>query len=131
MSKLLTGAGAYIVLTFALAFIWNMLLFRDKYTALASESLRDNPIMPLGFVAIVIQALILATLFSKFSDGSMQQGLLLALGVGAFSITYGAFVVPAKFAIAPVAHYAALELLFGVIHYSAIGVALTYVFRKA
>lgn len=131
MTKLLMGTGAYIFITFALAFVWNMILFRDKYKALAAASLRDEPIMALGFVAIVIQAIILATLFSKFSDGSIQQGIFLALAVGAFSITYGAFVVPAKFAIAPVADYTMLELVFGILQYSAIGVALAYVFRES
>ena len=48
-----------------------------------------------------------------------------------FSITYGALVVPAKFLIDPVPTYVALETGFGLLHYGAAGVALTYLFRKS
>lgn len=130
MSKILTGAVTYVVLTFALAFVWNMLLFRDTYVALGAHSMRAEPIMPLGLAAILIEAFVLSLLFSKVFDGSLKQGLFLALAVGAFSITYGALVVPAKFLIDPVPTYVALEASFGLLHYGAAGVALTYLFRK-
>ncbi len=131
MSKILTGAATYIVLTFALAFVWNMVLFRDTYVALGAQSMRDEPIMPLGLAAILIEAVVLALLFSKVFNGSLKQGLFLALAVGAFSITYGALVVPAKFLIDPVPSYVALEAGFGLLHYGAAGVGLAYVFRKS
>jgi hypothetical protein len=130
VSKILQGAGAYVVLTFALAFVWNMILFRDNYVSMGSQSVRGEPIMPLGLAAIVIAALVLAFLFSKFFAGSMRPAVILALAVGAFSITYGAFVVPAKFAIEPIAMYVLLEATFGLLHYAAAGVALAFVFKK-
>jgi len=83
MSKILTGAVTYVVLTFALAFVWNMLLFRDTYVALGTQSMRAEPIMALGLAAILIEAFVLPLLFSKVFDGSLRQGLFLALAVGA------------------------------------------------
>jgi hypothetical protein len=108
-----------------------MILFRDSYVAMGAESMRENPIMPLGLVAILIEAAVLSWLFSTFFDGSLKQGLLLALAAGAFSMTYGALVVPAKFLIEPVAKYVLLELGFGVLHYAAAGAALAFVLRKS
>ncbi len=131
MQKVLIGSAAYIVITFAIAFVWNMILFRDAYVAMGGSALRGNPIMPLGFVAILIEAVALSWLFSHFFDGTLRQGLLLAFAVGAFSVGYASFVVPAKFAIEPVAKYVGLELTFGVLHYAAVGLALVGVFRRS
>ncbi len=129
MSKILLGAFAYVVLTLSLGFVWNLILFRDVYVAIGSQSMRAAPVMPLGLAAIVIEAVVLGFLFAKLSDGSISQGLVLAFAVGAFSMTYGGLVVPAKFMIEPIATYVLLESAFGVLHYGAAGTTLAFVFR--
>src|SRR3989338_1234854 len=61
---------AYIVFNFAFAFVWNLGIFKKQYETLTGETAREKPIIPLGFLAIVIQALALSTLFALFYSGT-------------------------------------------------------------
>ncbi|KKW45972.1 hypothetical protein A3C21_03170 [Candidatus Kaiserbacteria bacterium RIFCSPHIGHO2_02_FULL_59_21] len=121
---------AYIVFNFAFAFVWNLGIFKKQYETLTGETAREKPIIPLGFLAIVIQALALSTLFALFYSGTnpITGGLFFGLLLGSYSIVYGAFVVPAKFNIEPVWQYAVLELAYGVLHFSIAGIIVAYVF---
>lgn len=131
--KIILGIIAYIILTLVIGYCWNMVLFRESYVSLASVSLRDAPIMQLGMVAILFEAVALSLIFTLFYTGSnpLTQGLFLGLLVGVFSIGYAGLVVPAKFMIDPIWKYSLLELCFGVIHFSVAGIVLGYIFNKA
>ena len=120
---------AYIIFNFAFAMVWNMVVFKKLYAKLTSGISRENPIIPLGLLAILIQAVSLVTLFSLFSTGTNQitEGLMLGLLIGSYSIVYGAFVVPAKFKIKPVSQYAVLELVYGVLHFGIVGIIVAYI----
>ncbi len=78
---------------------------------------------------MLVEGLALSILFSRFFQGqsSIREGITLAMLVGMFSIGYAALVVPAKFAVAPVWKYVALEVVFGVLHFGAAGVLFSYI----
>jgi hypothetical protein len=128
-TQFIIAVFAYIIFNFAFAMVWNMVIFKKLYAKLTAGISRENPIIPLGLLAIVVQAIALATLFSLFSTGSnpIAEGLKLGLLIGSYSIIYGAFVVPAKFKIKPVSHYAILELVYGVLHFSIAGIIVAYI----
>ena len=50
MKRLLVVLLCYIVLTFAWAYVWNLILFRDLYVSMAGGALRETPILALGFL---------------------------------------------------------------------------------
>ena len=112
--------------------VWNLVLFHDIYSAMSGPGRRVSPIMPLGISSILIESLALSVLFSRFFQGQspIREGITLAMLVGVFSIGYAALVVPAKFAVTPIWKYVALELAFGVLHFGAVGVLFSYIFRK-
>jgi len=113
--------------------VWNLFAFKGIYLELAQYAYRPTPIMPLGVIAMLLEALALSWLFSLFyrNEYSLRQGVLLSLLTGVFSMTYAALVVPAKFIITPVWQYVSLELLFAVIHYSVVGLIFAKIFRNA
>lgn len=121
---------AYIVFNFVFALVWNLGLFKKQYAEMAGTTAREKPIIPLGLVAIIVQALALSVLFSSFYQGTnpIGEGLMLGLLIGSYSIVYGAFVVPAKFKIVPVWKYAMFEVAYGVLHFGIAGVILAYIF---
>ena len=88
--------------------------------------------MQLGLISVLIEGFALSLLFSMYYKGGnpLTEGLLLGLLVGVFSIGYAGLVVPAKFAIEPIWKYSALELGFGIIHFSIAGIILGYIFNK-
>ena len=48
----LLGALAYLAVTFPLAFVWHLVIFKDIYQWLGMY--RDDPNVPLGFLVISI-----------------------------------------------------------------------------
>lgn len=121
---------AYIVFNFVFALVWNLGLFKKQYAEMTGSTAREKPIIPLGLVAIIVQALALSVLFSLFYKGVnlVGEGLMLGLLLGSYSTVYGAFVVPAKFNITPIWKYATLELLYGILHFGIAGIMLAYIF---
>jgi len=132
MLKISIAVITYVVFTMALGVIWNLFLFQDIYVELTQNAYRSAPIMPLGMTAMLAEALALSVLFYVFyrNERSLLQGVSLGLLAGVFSMTYASLVVPAKFSITPIWQYVSLELLFGVIHYSAVGLIFALIFRK-
>jgi hypothetical protein len=51
---------AYLAITFALGFLWHLVVFKDLYRRLAIYSRIDDPIVPLGFLSMLIQGAVLA-----------------------------------------------------------------------
>jgi len=133
MPKFLLSIAAYVTFTMALGTFWNLLVFRDIYDELAQNIYRSAPIIPLGMTAVFAEGLALSALFYMFytNDRTLRQGVLLSLLAGVFSMTYASLVVPAKFSITPVWQYLSLEMVFGVIHYSIIGLIYALIFRKS
>jgi hypothetical protein len=132
MKPILIGVVAYVLLTIVLGVVWNLFLFQDTYNAISGPGRRTSPIMPLGISSMLLEGVALSLLFSRFFQGPIpvRDGVVLALLIGAFSMGYAAFVVPAKFAVTQVWKYAALELAFGVLHFGAVGALFSFIFRR-
>ena len=130
MRPILLSIVAYVILTFALGFIWNLILFKDLYAGMTGTATRPNPIIPLGLIAVLLEAITMSLAFRRFHNPSMglKSGLVIALGLGLFSMTYASLVVPAKFAIEPVATYSLIEIAFGLIHYALAGFVFVRLF---
>jgi hypothetical protein len=55
------GVLAYLVPTFALGFVWHLMLFRAYYERLAIY--REDVIIPFGFLSMLIQAFVFAWVY--------------------------------------------------------------------
>lgn len=67
MLRFLATVLAYMVAVFPLAYWWHLVLFRERLEAIGYLG-RDEPIVPLGFVAIAVQGLLLAALSQLVGD---------------------------------------------------------------
>ena len=76
------GVLAYLAPTFALGFVWHLMLFKGYYERLAIY--RKDIIIPFGFLAMLIQAFIFAWVYQQAF--AQRNGSLLSRGV-----TYAAF----------------------------------------
>jgi len=132
MRILITAGLAYTILTFAVAYTWNLIIFPDIYAGLTLASHRPGPIIPLGVAAILSQALAITALFHFVyaQRPGLGKAIALSLTVGIMDTAYAAFTVPAKFIIDPIATYVSLELAFGVVHYGLVGLAFFFIFGK-
>jgi hypothetical protein len=111
---------AYLGPTFALGFVWHLVLFRSYYDALAIY--RRDVIIPFGFLSMLIQAAIFAWLYEKVFAGFHGSRLSRALGYGALgailSWSFTTLAVAAKNVMTSVPDYLLIETAFTIVQWA-------------
>jgi hypothetical protein len=124
---------AYLVPTFALGLVWHLMLFEDYYAAL--QIYRSDIIVPLGFLSMLIQAVIFAWLYGKaFAGGNgswLSKGLSYAALGAALSWSFTTIAVAAKNVMASVPDYLLIETAFTVTQWIIVGPLTPLVFSRA
>lgn len=114
---------AYLVPTFALGFIWHLILFEDYYAAL--QIYRTDIIIPFGFLSMAIQATIFAWVFrTAFADRPgtwLSRGLLYGATGALLSWSFTTIAVAAKNVMASVPDYLVIETAFTVVQWIIVG----------
>lgn len=124
------SAVAALVALFVVAAGWHLAVFKDLYARLAIFT-RAQPIIPLGLLSMLLQALILAYLFplvapkqSWFVDG-IAFGLLCGVLMGSI----GALAEAGKQNVTSLGTFLVLESAFYLIEYSIVGLVLSATYR--
>lgn len=68
MTKILLSAAGYVVIVFPLAMAWHLGPFKAQYQTFGYFA--GEPNVPVGFVSVVIQGLVLAAIYPLFHPGS-------------------------------------------------------------
>lgn len=76
MTRYIPGVLAYLVPTFALGFVWHMVLFKKHYKSLAIY--RADVIIPLGFLSMLVQSVLFAWIFDRMFALTSSSMLSLA-----------------------------------------------------
>jgi hypothetical protein len=119
MMRYVLAVLAYLVPTFALGFVWHLVLFDSYYDALAIY--RHDIISPFGFLSMFIQAVIFAWIYEKAF--AHQQGILVSrvlayAAVGAvLSWSFTTLAVAAKNVMASVPSYLLIETAFTIVQW--------------
>ena len=114
---------AYIVPTFALGFVWHLVLFKQYYAGLAMY--RGDVILPFGFAAMLIQAVAFAWIYEKAF--AHRNGPLLARGLAyggvgaALSWSFTTLAVAAKNVMTSVPDYLVIETAFTIVQWIIVG----------
>lgn len=111
---------AYVVPTFLLGFLWHLILFESTYKAL--HIYRDDIVIPLGFLSMLIQAVLFAWIFGKAfarDIGSFASRTLAYGGLGALlSWSFTTLAVAAKNVMASVPDYLLIETAFTLVQWA-------------
>jgi hypothetical protein len=114
MKRYLVSVLAYLVPTFTLGYAWHLVLFQSYYEALAIY--RQDVIIPLGFLSMLIQAAIFAWMYGQVFAGAGGTVLSRTLRYGAVSAaiswTFTTLAVSAKHVMASVPDYLLIETAF-------------------
>jgi hypothetical protein len=110
---------AYLAPTFALGFVWHLILFENYYHALAMY--RSDVIIPFGFLSMLLQAGLFAWIYAKgFADLNSPLWLR-ALGYGALgailSWSFTTLAVAAKNVMTSVPSYLVIETAFTMVQW--------------
>lgn len=128
--KILAGTLAYLLVTFPLAYCWHLIFFEQTYQDLGYIS-RQEPIIAFGFLAILMQGVILSFLFPKLCRGlSYGKSVLLFTAVmGGYHWTAHVLAEAAKHPIAPLPKWFVLETLYLLIQFLLGSLLLGWVYQ--
>ena len=120
MTRFLFGVLAYVVPTFALGFVWHLILFENYYKTLAIY--RGDIIIPFGFLSMLIQAIIFAWIyrqaFARWSGTSVSRGLIYGVVGAVLSWSFTTIAVAAKNVMTSVPDYLVIETAFTVVQWT-------------
>ena len=134
MSKrYILGILAYLAPTFALGFIWHLVLFKDYYESLVIY--RTDIIIPLGFLSMLVQSVLFAWIYDRmFATTSSSMGSLVCkyafLGV-ALSWSFTTLAVAAKNIMSSVPRFMLIETAFTVAQWLLVAPLTILAFRGA
>lgn len=126
---------AYLVPTFALGFVWHLILFADYYAAL--QIYRADIVVPFGLLSMAIQGSIFAWIyrraFAHQHSGWLSRGLRFAATGALLSWSFTTIAVAAKNLMASVPDYLLIETAFTVVQWIIVGplMALAFAGRSA
>jgi hypothetical protein len=117
------GVLAYLVPTFALGFVWHLILFQRYYDEL--EIYRKDIIIPFGFLSMLVQAIIFAWIYenalARRSGGLLSRSLAYAALGAVLSWSFTTLAVAAKNVMTSVPNYLAIETAFTVVQWVMVG----------
>jgi hypothetical protein len=120
MKRYTRGVLAYLIPTFALGFVWHLVLFQSYYEALAIY--RRDVIIPFGFFSMLIQAAIFAWVYQTAFVGARGNLLSRSLRYGAvgalLSWSFTTLAVAAKNVMASVPDYIVIETAFTIVQWA-------------
>jgi hypothetical protein len=127
------GVLAYVVPTFALGFVWHLVLFKGPYEQLAIY--RKDIIIPFGFLSMLIQAFVFAWVyrqaFARRNGALLSRGLVYALFGAVLSWSFTTLAVAAKNVMTSVPDYVAIETAFTAVQWIMVGPLTALAFAGA
>lgn len=132
MRRIGVGALAYLLPTFVLGFVWHLLAFKSYYDGLAMY--RHDVIIPFGFLAMTLQALLFAwvfdTAFSRASAGVGQRAIYFAAFGAVLSWSFTTLAVAAKNVMSSVPAYLLIESAFTLVQWAIVGPLMAFAFSR-
>ena len=121
---------AYVAITFALGFIWHLMVFKSLYRRLAIYTRFDEPIIPLGLLSMLIQGAVLAYLYPQVVDvqDSMFAGIRFSLLMGLFIASSAVIAEAAKQRVTSLRIWIVVESLYYLIQFLLVGLAMSYIY---
>jgi hypothetical protein len=131
MRRLVLNFLAYLLPTFALGFVWHLMLFAAYYRDLGIY--RPDVIVPFGFLSMVVQGLIFAVVYPRLvaAPASLGSGLRFGAMAAALSWSFTTLAVAAKHPMTSVPRYLLIETAFTLVQFLLVGALLALTSRGA
>ncbi len=131
--RFVLGVLAYIVPTFPLGYVWHLTVFADYYKSL--EVYRDDVVIPLGLISMVVQGFAWAYVYSRLFAGErvVRSAIKFAALAAPLAWSFLVIAVAAKHRMASPYGYVAIETAFIAVQYLIVSplIALAFSYRKA
>src|SRR5262245_16497984 len=115
----------------AIAAPWHFVLFKDLYHSFGIYN-RADPIVPLGFLSMIIQGLVMAALYSRYYKGGShyKEAIQFSLLMGIFLYSVSTIANAAKIEVSPMSAWLGVQAIFHLAQFVACGLALGFVYSR-
>ncbi len=129
MTKHILASLAYIVPTFPLGYLWHLKLFQAHYKSLGVY--RDDMIIPLGILSMIIQAFVYSFVYSRMFAGLpvIEGSLKFAAIAFPLSLSFMVLATAAKHQMTSPSGYILIESCFVFVHYLVVSPMIAFVYR--
>lgn len=127
------GFAAYLLPTFPLAYLWHLRVFAEAYHRL--DLYRPDVIIPLGLLSMIIQAVVFSAVYPRLFSTAPEDlwrsafGFFLLFGLLAFSFIV--LPVAAKYRMASVREFIALETAFTLLQFAVVSPLMALAHRQS
>lgn len=123
--------AAYVVATFIIAASWHLVLFKGLYEELGIFT-RKEPIIPLGIASIIMQALVLAYLYPRFSKGAgpVKEGVAFGLLIGVLMASIAVFAEAGKQNVSSLTTWLTFKSVYYLLQFGLVGVIIGLIYGK-
>ena len=132
MKRVTFGVLAYLLPTFALGFVWHLILFKNYYEALAIY--RNDVIIPFGFLSMLIQAVafvwIYANTYAEQTSSVWSRALRYGVAGAGLSWSFTTLAVAAKNVMASVPDYLLIETAFTIVQWAMVAPLTALAFAR-
>lgn len=131
MKKIIFAAIAYSVTTMVTAAPWHFIFFKDLYHSFGIYN-RVSPIVPLGFLSMLIQGVVLACIYPRYYKGGShyKEAIQFSLLMGIFLFSVSTLANAAKIEVSPMGTWILIQFVFHLIQFLLGGVAFGFVFSR-
>jgi hypothetical protein len=122
---------AYSVITMAIAAPWHFVFFEDIYHQLGIYN-RADPIIPLGFLSMLVQGVVLAILYPSYAreNYSISTGVKFSLIMGLFLFSVSTLANAAKIQVSSMTTWLLVQSAFHIVQFLAVGLAIGFLYKK-
>ena len=127
--QILFGTFAYIIVTFPVAVLWHMKIFRTKY--MAWEYFGDDVKPILGLSSMIVQGMVLSYGYSvlNVANASLFSGICYSLVMGLFLWSVHVLATMGKSSKVRHFEFFAMETVYLAIQFLIYGALISYIFR--
>ncbi len=131
MKKPILATLAYAGVTMLIAAPWHFVLFKDLYHSFGIYN-RLDPIVPLGFLTMVIQGLVMAIVYPRYykAGSHYAEATKFSLLMGLFLYSVSTLATAAKIEVSPMGAWLGIQAAFHVVQFGACGLALGFVYSR-
>ncbi len=123
------AAASYLILTFLIAAVWHLALFKNVYVRLGVFT-RPRPIIWLGLLSMVLQAVVVAYLYPRYYGGGapLAEGATFGLLLGVFMGTNAVLAEAGKNQVASLRTWIVLEGVYYLLQFIVVGAVIGMVY---
>jgi len=130
MKKPILTVLAFMLVSFGVQGLSHFVINADHFATISF--IRPDPVLPMGFAAMIIEALIFSFVMSRlWPDGAtIQQGLVVSACFGLFLASYIVLAEPAKYAAPSIPAWMIVEGMASFVQFGVFGLLLGLIYQN-